>query len=378
MKSARPTINDVARQAGVSKATVSAVLNNAGSVKGSTRDRITAAMEMLNYRPTRHAARGDGARGGRAIGLLVKEIDNPYYGEVVTGARGQAQEAGYTLIVASSEGEYDAERRAVELLQAKDVDGIIATPVLDEHADLAHFFELRRRNFPFVLLEEVRGVPASLVDVDNVDASRRAVEYLIAGGHTRIAHFAGPAYSAHSGERIDGVRRACSSSRLLFDDRDVVPAGAHLEDGYRAGLAYFGSRADDQRPTAVTCYNDLVAIGLCRALRELGIGVPEDVSVVGYDDIPIVEYLAVPLTTVRVPKRRMGQLAAQMLIRHVEARELVPPQKVYLEAELVVRGSTRALVPQADAEHRAARTPEAGDAAAPTTKARRGSAAAGR
>jgi LacI family transcriptional regulator/LacI family repressor for deo operon, udp, cdd, tsx, nupC, and nupG len=343
MKSARPTINDVARQAGVSKATVSAVLNDPAAVKGTTRDRITAAMEMLNYRPARLVGRGAAARKGRCIGLLIKEIDNPYYGEVISGVRAHASESGYTLLVASSEGDYAAERRAVELLQEKDVDGIIATPVLDEHADLSHFFELKRRNFPFVLLEEVRGVPASLVDVDNVEASRHAVEYLIAQGHTRIVHFAGPGYSAHSWERIDGARRACSGSRLIFGDGDVVPAGAHLEDGYRAGLAFFGARAAEQRPTAVTCYNDLVAIGLLRALGELGIRVPDDVSVVGYDDVPIAEYLGVPLTTVRVPKLRMGQLAAQMLIRHIEARELVPPQKVYLDAELVVRRSTRAL-----------------------------------
>jgi LacI family transcriptional regulator/LacI family repressor for deo operon, udp, cdd, tsx, nupC, and nupG len=220
--------------------------------------------------------------------------------------------------------------------------------VLDATADLSHFFELKRRNFPFLLLEEIRGVPASLVDVDNLDASRRAVEYLIAQGHTLIVHFAGPGYSSHSQERVDGVRRACSGSRLIFTDDDIVPAGAHLEDGYRAALEFFGARAAGTRPTAVTCYNDLVAIGVCRALAELGLRVPEDVSVVGYDDIPLAEYLPVPLTTVRVPKLRMGQLAAEMLIRQIEAKEMLPPQKVYLDAELVVRGSTRAL---GDAAH---------------------------
>jgi LacI family transcriptional regulator/LacI family repressor for deo operon, udp, cdd, tsx, nupC, and nupG len=349
MKSARPTINDVARHAGVSKATVSAVLNDAGSVRGSTRDRIEAAMEMLNYRPTRLTGRGGGSRQGKSIGLIIKEIDNPYYGEIITAVRACATESGYTLLVASSEGEYDAERRAVELLEGKDVNGLIATPVLDDTADLSHFFELKRRNFPFVLLEDVRGMPASLVDVDNVEASRRAVEYLIAHGHTQIVHFAGPGYSLHSQERVDGVRRACSGSRILFTDADVVPAGAHLEDGYRAGLAFFRERTGDARPTAVTCYNDLVAIGLLRALAELGIAVPDDVSVVGYDDIPLAEYLAVPLTTVRVPKQRMALIAAQTLIRHIEAREAVPPQKVYLDAELVVRRSTRPLIDPAPA-----------------------------
>jgi LacI family transcriptional regulator len=341
MKTQRATINDVARQAGVSKATVSAVINDSGTVKGSTRDRVLAAIDVLNYRPTQiiHTS----ARKTRSIGLLIKEIDNPYYAEVVLGARAHANEKGYTLLVASSEGEYDAERRAVELLQAKDVEGLIATPVLDEHADLSHFFELKRRNFPFVLLEEVRGVPASLVDVDNRDASRKAVEYLIHHGHTRIVHFAGPSYSMHSEERVDGVRRAYSASHLIFNDDVVIEAGAHLADGHRAALACFRKRTGGARPTAVTCYNDLVAIGVCRALQELGLRVPDEVSVVGYDDIPILEYLPVPLTTVRMPKAAMGEIGAQMLIRHIESKAVVPPQKVLLEAELMVRASTRSL-----------------------------------
>jgi LacI family transcriptional regulator len=344
MKTKRATINDVAGPAGVSKATVSAVLNDTGSVRGSTRDRVLAVMELLNYRPTQLSGRSS-ARKVKSLGMLIKESDNPYYAEIVLGARSQATESGYTLLVASSEGEYEAERRAVELLQFKDVDGLIATPVLDHDADLSHFFELKRRNFPFVLLEGVRGVPASLVDVDNTEAARKAVQHLIDCGHTRIAHFAGPSYSLHSQERIDGVRRAYSGSRLSFHESDIVPAGAHLVDGYRAALEYFRDRDRSDSPTGVTCYNDLVAIGVCRALSELGLDVPDDVSVVGYDDIPLTEYLATPLTTMRVPMFRMGELAAQMLIRHVESKTAVPPQKVYLEAELVVRHSTRALRP---------------------------------
>lgn len=332
-------MNDVARHAGVSKATVSAVINGTGSVKDSTRDRVQAAIELMNYRPDQNGG-NPAARQGKSIGIVIKEIDNQYYAEIVLGARSYANEQGYTLFVASSEGEYLAERRAVELLQSKAVDGLIATPVLDEDADLSHFFDLKRRNFPLVLLEDVRGVQASLVDIDNEDASRKAVEYLIQLGHTRIVHFVGPRYSTHSQERLDGVRRACGASRLIFADDDTVPAGAHMADGYRAGLAYFQRRTIENRPTAVTCYNDLVAVGLCRALRELELAVPDDVSVIGFDDIPLLEYLPMPLTTVRVPKFRMGQLAAEMLIRHVESKAMLPPQKAFLEAELVVRRST--------------------------------------
>jgi LacI family transcriptional regulator len=346
MQPKRSTINDVARLAGVSKATVSAVLNDTGTVKDSTRDRVLAVIESLNYRRSATTIRSAGA-GGRSIALVIKEIDNPFYGEVITGARSVADEAGYTLLVVSSEGGHDAERDAVQLLQSKDVDGFILTPVLDENADLSHLFELKRRNIPFVLLEEVRGVRASLVDVDNEGASRRAVEMLIAQGHTRIAHFAGPRYSMHSQERIDGVRRACSASRIIFGDEDLVAAGAHPEDGYRAALEYFRDRSPEDRPTAVTCYNDLVALGVCRALADLRLDVPGDVSVVGFDDLSLLQYLPLRLTTVRMPKHEMGRIAAQLLIRHIESREAIPPQRITVEAELMPRDSTRSLLNEA-------------------------------
>lgn len=340
MKTERATISDVARQAGVSKATVSAVLNDHGTVRDSTSARVLTAIAQLNYRPTQLAS-STKVTGLKSLGIIVKEIDNPYYADVVLGARSRAVDSGYSLLVVSSEGEYDAERRAVELMRAKQIDGLIATPVMDRHADLSHFFELKRRNYPFVLLEAVSGVPASLVDVDNVEASRRAVEHLIGLGHTRIVHFAGPSYSMHTHERVNGVRRACSASHLMFGDDDILPAGAHLESGYQAALAYFAAPSSSPRPTAATCYNDLVAIGVMRALRELGLRVPDDVSIVGFDDIPLGQYIDVPLTTVHVPTGRMGRIAADMLITHVESKTAVPVQRAYLDAQLVVRASTR-------------------------------------
>ena len=344
----RATINDVARTANVSKATVSAVLNNSSPVSPELRLRVLDAVEALAYRPTRGTAVASGgplgAGRGRSIGVLVKELDNPYFAGVIAGVREHADAHGYALLVASSERDPEAERRAVALLTAGlgsgDVAGLIVTPVLDEEADLSHLFELKRRQVPFVLLGGIRGVPASLVGVDNLTASRAAGEHLVAQGYTRIVHFGGPAGSTQADERVDGLRRACGAARVPFTDDDVIPAGAHLEDGYQAALAYFRGVPADARPTAVTCFNDLVALGVCRALAELGLAVPGDVAVVGYDDIPLLEYLPVPLTSVRVPTHEMGRLAAELLLRHVDGGPSVATQKVYLDAELVVRAST--------------------------------------
>jgi LacI family transcriptional regulator len=336
----RPTINDVAREAGVSKASISAVLNGKPGVSDSTRTRILEVMERLNYRPSGVAGGRAGPRKRRSLGLVIKELDNPYYMEVATGSLVEGRKHGYTVLVASSEGDYEAEKAAVALMCEQGVDGLIITPVVDEHADLSHLFELKRRNFPFVLLEEIRGVRASLVDIENVAASRAAVEHLMEQGHTRIVHFAGPEYSTHSRERIEGVHRAFSGSPQVFAEDAVIRAGAHLDDGYRAALQYFGARRAAERPTGVTCYNDLVALGVLRALAELGIRVPGEVSVIGFDDLQILDYLATPLSSVHVPKAEMGRRATEILVRHIESREALTPVKEYLSGRLILRGTT--------------------------------------
>jgi DNA-binding LacI/PurR family transcriptional regulator len=341
----KPTIDDVARRAGYSKATVSAVLNDLDTVRESTREKIKAVMEELNYRPRTSARNGFKPGSARTLGLIIKEVNNPYYAEIIAGARAYAYDKGYTVLTASSEGDYEAEKDIVEVLKAKDVDGLIVIPLIGAKTDLSYLFDLMRRNFPFVLLEEIWGVQASVIDVNNVDASKKAVQYLIEQGHTRIVHFAGPEYSMHTRERIEGLRRAYSESHLIFDDQMIVPGGAYLEDGYRQGLEFIRQNRE-RLPTAITCYNDLVALGLMRALAELGVRVPDEVSVIGYDDIDILDYLPLPLTTMRVPKSEMGRRAAEMLIEHIESNKKLPPRKIYLEAELVIRKSTRAIAQQ--------------------------------
>ena len=326
---------DIARQAGVSKATVSAVINGKDWVGDETRALVQSIVDRHGYRP-RSAARLNGHRPRRCLGYLIKEAQNPYYAETLAGIQAVAAEAGYLVQVASSEGDLDRERRLVEWFTAQDVDGLAITPILHEDADLSHLFELKRLNVPFVLLERVRGLQASLVDIDNVEAATAAARYLLELGHERVVHFAGPEYSAHSEERARGVRLAFSETRRRFDERDLVPAGDSLEDGYRAAAAFF---AEGVPPTAVFCYNDLVALGVMRALRERGLHVPDDVSVVGFDDLEILEYLPVPLTTVHVPKRAMGEAAAQLLIREVESKGRTAERRS-LEARLVIRAST--------------------------------------
>ena len=337
----RPTIGDVAEKAGFSKATVSAVLNDADTVKDSTRRKVNRAIDELNYRPRAAAQNGFQADLNKSIGLIIKESDNPYFADVIAGVRNRDNEEGYTILSASSEGNYDTEQQIVDVFKNKDVDGLVIIPVLERNADLSYLFDLKRRNFPFVLLEEVKGVQASLVDIDNEEASKMAAQHFLDEGHERIVHFAGPEYSVHSMERVRGMRQAFSESPHVFSDDLVVQAGAHLSDGYQTGKEYFGELQVEERPTGVICYNDLVAVGLMRALRELEIDVPGEVAVIGCDDIELVQYVSTSLTSIRIPKFEMGYRAVDILIDRVELDQTPAPEKIHLDAELVQRESTR-------------------------------------
>lgn len=291
--------------------------------------------------PAPAAGRG---RAGLRVGVVVKDFHNPYYAGVIAGVREQVAAEGGTVLAASSDRVPEAEQRAVMCLAhggtSQGVAGLVIAPALDEGADLSYLFELRRRQVPFVLLGDVRGVPASAVGVDNAGASQAVGEHLLALGHTRIVHLAGPRGSLQVDDRVVGLRRACAAARIPFSDADLLDAGARLEDGYRAARAYLAATPPERRATAVTCFNDLVAIGACRALAEAGLRVPDDVAVVGFDDLPLLEYLPVPITSVRVPTRELGRQAALLLAERIVRGPAAPTRKVYLEAALVVRRST--------------------------------------
>lgn len=332
------TIEDVANHAGVSKSTVSAVINDRDVVKNTTRQRVLDAIEELDYRPRGSARRGFKAPNGRSIGFVIKEANNPYYSEVLVGIQEVAHQHGYLTFVSSSEGQFDTEKQIIKQFSSKDLNGLIITPILNKDTDLSHIFELKRSNIPFVLLEGVQGIQANLVDVDNVQASTDAVQHLIELGHEHIVHFAGPEYSKHSNERVEGVRHAFSRSPLIFDDDVVVQAGDSFNEGYETALNYFSN--DDRATTAVTCYNDLVALGTMQALRELDLAVPEEVSVIGFDDLNLLNYFPIPLTTIRVPKYEMGRQATELLLEQIQDSGTQSPHHVALDAELVIRSST--------------------------------------
>ena len=342
----RPTLADVAQEAGVSTGTVSAVVNRKPTVAPDTRELVLGVIDRMGYRPPYAAAPaaetgGNGVRPPQTVTVIVRELDNPYYAEVLLGARGALAARGYKMSAMSSEGDFAEEGSIIRACRSQAVRGLVVAPVVHAEADLTHLFQLKRAGFPFVLLGEVAGLQAPAVHVDGVEAAEQAVAHLVALGHRRIVHLAGPGYTPTTRDRVVGVRQAFGSSPLVFTPDAVVEAGAHFGDGYRATRDLFAARTGADRPTALFAFNDLVAMGALRALAEAGLDVPGDVSVVGFDDIPAAAYLSVPLTTVRVPKREVGARAADLLLDRIGGGGAA--ERVALPSSLVVRASTRPL-----------------------------------
>ena len=337
------TIEDVAKRAGVSKGTVSAVINAKNTVKPATRDHILAVMKELNFRPKGVARNLKNGNQERTIGIIIKDLNYPFYTSIATGVREYADSKGYSVIVTSSENDHECEKKFSHLFSAKDIKGTIIAPIVEGTSEIEHLFKLKMINYPFVLLEDVKGIQANVVAIDNLKAIKRAVKYLIESGHTNIVHFAGPPQSSHTQERIEGFRHAFSESTLVFNKEMIVSVGSHYEESFSKTIEYFKTKKKEEYPTAIVCFNDQQALGVMSALRSLNIKVPDDISIVGNDDIYYAKIYPVPLTTIRAPQEEIGRRAAEILIRNIESSTLLPNERVVLETEFIIRESTRVL-----------------------------------
>ncbi len=342
-KTKEVTINEIAKRAGVAKGTVSAVLNEKNIVKHATREKILQIMKDLNYRPKAFARNLKYGDAGKSIGIIVKELNYPFFTSIAAGAKEYAESKGYSLIIASSDYNHESEKKLTNLFSAKDIRGAIIAPIVEGNAEIEHLFRLKMLNYPFVLLASVKGIAASVVEIDNIKAIKKAVDYLINNGHKKIVHFAGPPESAHTKERIDGFRNAFSESPLAFHKDMIISVGSHYEVSYEKTLKYFSSKKRKEYPTAIVCFNDLQALAVITALEELNIKVPKDISIVGNDDIHYAEIFSVPITTIRSPQREIGLRAAEILIRNIESSTPVPAERIVLETELIIRKSTSKL-----------------------------------
>lgn len=330
-------MKDVAREAGVSVNTVSRVLAGKPDVSPETRAKVLAVVERLGYKPNR-LARGLRSNRTGTIGVIVTDIANPFFGSVVKGIERAARGLDYSLILQDTDENYELEKKAVELMLAERVDGVLITPVQSGTESLKL---LRKAGVPFVLLgRRFDDFPADWVVTDDVRGGSLAAEHLISLGHRRIGMISGPLRISSARARLEGFLKALSSHGITPDDGLILSDAITVEDGYRLTTELLEAR---RAPTAIFCYSDFVAFGAVAALRERGLRVPGDVAVVGYDDVPLSRYLEVPLTTVRIPKEELGKAALELLFHRLQRdQNREAPEGVELPVELVVRASTTA------------------------------------
>ena len=332
VRRARPTIYDVARLAGVSTATVSRALNDRGGIAPATRAAIDAAVAQLGYQPNT-VARSLATRSTQTIALLLPDISNPFYAALVSGIQQRALATGHTMLLCTTESDPEREEQYLALLRAKQVDGVLVDGLVLPPDRIA---QVVRDGLPIVCLDrDIESTSVPLVQVDNRRGAELATEHLLSLGHRRIAHVAGASGLGISAERVAGYRAAHAAVGIA-PDPTLLEVGSFVEEGgYEATQALL-DRADF---TAVFAANDLSALGVINALVERGLRVPDDVSVVGFDDLRLSRFTTPPLTTIHQPALAIAERATQLLIDLAHGRT-VRKLRHLLEPELVVRDST--------------------------------------
>jgi LacI family transcriptional regulator len=332
-----PTLEDVARAAKVSTATVSRCLNSPERVVEKTRKRVMAAVEALGYSPN-FGAQALAAKRTNTIGAVIPTMDNAIFARGLQAFQEAIALRKATLLVASSYYRQEIEEQQIRALVARGADALL---LIGESRSSDIYDFLRNRNIPYVLAWTFKqGGGHSFVGFDNRAAARDMANKVLALGHRRIAMIAGVTlHNDRARDRVLGVRDAAVAHGVNMSDLDVVEAPYQFDD---ASDAFELIMRRDPRPTAVICGNDILAIGALKQAKAMGLRVPDDVSVVGFDDIEISSVTEPGITTVHVPHRQMGQVAAEILIRQLQGKSetgTFEPESRELETRIVERGS---------------------------------------
>ncbi len=332
------TIDNIAQIANVSRTTVSRVLNNKPDVSSETRENILKIISDNEYYPS-VLAKGIITKKNYTLGLVIPYdvssiFINPFHSEVIRGVLSRADACGYHLLINSSIRNSDI----ISIYNEKRVEGII---ILSPNANDAELFDkLESSNIPYVATAKIPNTKyTNYVDVDNVLGAYTAIEYLITSGHQRIAMITGPRYLVSHEDRIKGYKQALEKNGIKHDSTYLRFGDNTIESGYSCTMQLLSL---DNPPTAIFVAGDIMAVGSIQAINNRGLRVPQDISIVGFDDIKFAEYLDPPLTTIRQPANQKGVEACNMLIDLLENG--TPIKNQMLQVELVIRNSTRSLL----------------------------------
>jgi LacI family transcriptional regulator len=336
--SRKPTQSDVARQADVSQATVSYVLNNSTEVNlpAETRQRVLDVARELGYAPN-SAARTLRTRKTMTVGSVIPDITNPFYPWFERGIQDVIEHQGFDLIVYNTDGESEKERKALQFARQGRVDGLVMTPF---HMTPADFEPLVQAGVAVVVLGRIdldwSSTEIDNLSIDNVAAGRTAVDYLLQTGHTRIAMIAGVVGTPPREGRVKGYREALAAHNVPVEDQ-LIRAGEFTEQG-----GYDGTRELlrlSPRPTAIFAANDLMAIGAYQALREANVSVPDEMAVVGFDDISAASLVHPTLTTIAQFPYELGKRAAELMFDRLRGQTTGRGRHLEMPFELIVRES---------------------------------------
>ncbi|WEG08227.1 LacI family DNA-binding transcriptional regulator [Microbacterium horticulturae] len=328
------SVRDVAATAGVSVGTVSNVLNRPDKVSAQTVERVQSAIAQLGF-VRNDAARQLRAGRSRALGLVVLDIRNPFFTDVARGAEDRAAEHGLSVFVANSDEKLERERSALDLFEQQRVSGVLVTPIAE---DLPRLRRMRERGMSVVLVDrqsQEDGFPS--VAVDDIEGGRIAAAHLLEIGRRRLALVGGPTSLRQVADRLDGAQQAVAATAEATLEY-VGTDGLTVEEGRRAGER-LARRAPTARPDAVFAANDLIALGLLQGLVMTGeVRVPDDIALIGYDDIDFAAAAVVPLSSIRQPAKLIGSTAVDLLVADTDGAD--PHAHVLFRPELVARAST--------------------------------------
>lgn len=333
------TIKDVADYAGVSRATVSRVINNHPYVTGDVRERVHEAMHALGYHPNRAAQRLR-ANSSDLLGLIIPDIQNPLFQSIVRGVEDAAYNHQMNVILCNTDDIPDKQKAYLRVMQAEHAAGLIVVPT--HPGDGSVLAPVRQAGIPMVFLDrDVQDFEADTVKVDNERGAYLAVQHLISLGYRRIGIIAGTQFLTPGYERLRGAMNALAAAQLEVEPNWVKVGNFRLESGYDLVCELMQAA---NPPDALFICNNLMTLGALRALHELGAHIPDDVALVGFDDMPWAGDLNPPLTAVAQPGYELGQQAVEMLLKRM-AKPNAPYQTVIMQPRLIIRkscGSSRA------------------------------------
>lgn len=326
------TIRDIAKEAGVSVATVSRTLGGTGGVSPGARERVMAAAGRLEYRPNA-VARSLRGRSTRTLGLVIPNVKNPFFTQMARAVEDEARDRGYSLVLGNTDEDPEKEAEYLGVLLEKQVDGLIISPA---RASSPHLAEVERAGLPVVFLDRyVEGVEAPVVRADGRRAVDELVGYLVGLGHERLAVISGPLETVPGRERLDSFVQGAEKRGVPVAEECVRVGDFRRQSGLESMRELLSM---EEPPTAVFAANNLMALGALQALSRAGVRVPEDLSFVGFDDVSWFELVTPPVTTIAQPVAQLGAAAARMLPALVGGEVA---DSLVLEAGLIIRSSCR-------------------------------------